>query len=52
LLYDPAAIPVIETLALMLSFSVAVVPLEILRASHAAISVIVHLSVPPVDSTA
>ena len=52
MLYDLAAIPVAETLALMLSFSVAVVPLEILRASHAAVSVIVHLNVRRQDSTA
>src|SRR6476620_6736002 len=32
----------------MLSVSVVVVPLEILRASHAAGSVIVHVNVPPI----
>jgi hypothetical protein len=39
---------VVETLALMLSVSVVVVPLEILRASHAAGSVILHVNVPPI----
>ena len=47
-LYDPAARPVVDTLALMLSVSVVVVPLEILRASQAAVSVSVHVKVPPV----
>jgi hypothetical protein len=47
-LYVPAASPVLETLALMLSISVVVVPLMILRPSHAAVSVNVHVKVPPV----
>ena len=44
----PAARPVVDTLALMLSVSVAVVPLMILSPSHAAVSVIVQIRVPPV----
>ena len=47
-LYVPAARPVLETLALMLSISVVVVPLMTLRPSHAAASVRVHVKVPPV----
>ena len=44
----PAARPVVDTLALMVSVSVVVVPLMILRPSHAVVSVIVHVRVPPV----
>ena len=47
-LYDPAAKPVVDTLALMLSVSVVVVPLVMLRPSHAAVSVSVQVNVPPV----
>jgi hypothetical protein len=47
-LYDPAISPLVETLALMLSISVVVVPLAIFRASHVAGSVSVHVKVPPV----
>ena len=46
-LYDPARRPVVETLALMLSVSVVVVPLITLSPSHAAVSVNVHVKVPP-----
>lgn len=44
----PAARPVVETLALIASTSVVVVPLVILRPSHDAGSVSVQVSVPPV----
>jgi hypothetical protein len=47
-LYDPAAKPLVDTLALMLSVSVVVVPLITLRPSQAAVSVSVHVKVPPV----
>src|SRR5512134_399538 len=40
--------PVVETLALMLSISVVVVPLVILRPNHAVVSVNVQVNVPPV----
>jgi hypothetical protein len=46
-LYDPVAKPLVCTLALMLSVSVVVVPLETFRPSHAAVSVSVHDNVPP-----
>src|SRR4029078_4550244 len=47
-LYDPAAKPVVDTLALTLSVSVVVVPLVMLSPSHAAVSVNVQVNVPPV----
>src|SRR4030095_11030427 len=47
-LYVPAARPLVETLALMLSTSVVVVPLVTLRPSQAADSVSDQVSVPPV----